>query len=282
VTTPRAIGLRRIVVALDMSPHSLAALAAAAVLAQGDDVELVGVFVEDVNWLRHGQLPAARVISRYNLAKTNVQCEEVQRALASRAEAAARALARLAEAQHLRWSFSVARGTPPEAVAAAAADADLVTLGRAGWPTPGQRAVGTVTRRVVTDAPAHTLILAAGQRLSAPVVLWVNDPAAAGTAGALATSLAARLGGGLHVLVTTKAGATATAVQDAARAALAAGTFLAAFEHLPTGPEPALLAALHRLRPGVLVAPGALVGHLGIGLTTLLDHADCPVLLTRG
>ena len=43
--------IRRILVALDASPHSQAALQAASELAAALKAELVGIFVEDVNLL---------------------------------------------------------------------------------------------------------------------------------------------------------------------------------------------------------------------------------------
>ncbi|MBK7177644.1 MAG: universal stress protein [Chloroflexi bacterium] len=58
--------IQRILVALDASPHSLAALEAAIDLAERLDAELQGLFVEDINLLRLAQLPFAREL-RYPL-----------------------------------------------------------------------------------------------------------------------------------------------------------------------------------------------------------------------
>ena len=59
--------IRRILVALDASHHSLAALDAAAELAASLEAELQGLFVEDANLLRLAGLPVARVV-RYPFA----------------------------------------------------------------------------------------------------------------------------------------------------------------------------------------------------------------------
>ena len=58
---------RRIVVALDASSHSHAALAAAVALAGRLQAELQGIFVEDVNLLRLAELPFAREV-RFGLS----------------------------------------------------------------------------------------------------------------------------------------------------------------------------------------------------------------------
>ena len=54
--------IRRILVALDASRHSLAALEAASELAEALKAELVGIFVEDVNLLYLAGLPFAREV----------------------------------------------------------------------------------------------------------------------------------------------------------------------------------------------------------------------------
>ncbi|MGD9028912.1 MAG: universal stress protein, partial [Anaerolineae bacterium] len=52
--------IRRILIALDASSHSIAALRAAARLASSLEAELHGLFVEDINLLRAAGLPMAR------------------------------------------------------------------------------------------------------------------------------------------------------------------------------------------------------------------------------
>ena len=56
------LAIRRILVALDGSYHSLAALEAAAELAASLEAELHGLFVEDVNLLRVAGSPVAREV----------------------------------------------------------------------------------------------------------------------------------------------------------------------------------------------------------------------------
>ena len=76
---------RRILVALDASSHSHAALAAAVALAGRLHSELQGIFVEDINLLRLAELPFAREV-RFGLSAARpVQGEELQRGLRARA-----------------------------------------------------------------------------------------------------------------------------------------------------------------------------------------------------
>lgn len=277
----RKPAIHRIVVALDMSPHSLAALAAAADLAAGLDAEIVGVFVEDVNWLRHGELPAAHVVSRYSGEKVKIRCDDVRRRMAAQAQAAAAALAQMAEARHVRWSFSVARGAPPETLQAAAVGADVVSLGRAGWPAPGRRTVGSVTHRLVMEGPASALVMSAGQHLGPPVVLWADDTGSAVRAGYLAAAVAACLDWPIEVLISGASSAAAARTEHDLRVALGSGVPAITFQHTPPSSAVDIIGRLRALRPGVLVAPQALVNEAGDGLIDLLDRLRCPVLVTR-
>ena len=59
-TTPERPAGGRILVALDASPRSLAALSTAGALAAELDAELSGLFVEDINLQRLLALPFAR------------------------------------------------------------------------------------------------------------------------------------------------------------------------------------------------------------------------------
>jgi nucleotide-binding universal stress UspA family protein len=95
----REPAIRRILVALDASRHSLAALEAAAELAARLKAELAGLFVEDINLVRLAGLPFAREI-RYPSAtiqqldsprleqELKVQATRMRRALAAAAEQA--------------------------------------------------------------------------------------------------------------------------------------------------------------------------------------------------
>ena len=77
--------VRRILVALDASPHSLAALRAAAELAADLDAELVGIFVEDINLLRLSDLPLASEVTIYTTTSRRLNRQEIERQLRSQA-----------------------------------------------------------------------------------------------------------------------------------------------------------------------------------------------------
>ena len=75
----------RIVVALDASPHSLAALRAAAQLAATIQAELYGLFVEDSDLLRLCDLPFCQEIGSFSATVRRLDSRSVERTLRVRA-----------------------------------------------------------------------------------------------------------------------------------------------------------------------------------------------------
>lgn len=119
----------RIWIALDESPRSRAALAAAAVLAQELDAELAGLFIEDLDLQHLIGLPFAREFSALTGTARPLSQGDVERAWRHEAQFLRRRLAEMADRQHLRWSFQVARGRVSAEVTARAHALDLIVLG---------------------------------------------------------------------------------------------------------------------------------------------------------
>src|SRR6516165_4867430 len=162
--------LHRILVALDASTHSMAALAAAVQLAAAMEAELEGLFVEDVNLLRLAGLPFAREV-RHTASLEALDSLRMERALKAQAAQAREALAAAARRAQVQWSFRVVRGQVAQEVLAAAAQADLVTLGKQGRSrSPGAR-LGSTALRVALDAPGTLLLVEHGVPGGLPVLV---------------------------------------------------------------------------------------------------------------
>jgi nucleotide-binding universal stress UspA family protein len=125
--------IKRILLAIDGSPHSLAAMQAAVDLSAGLKAELVAVFVEDLNLLRMAQLPIASEVSHYTASIHRLPPERIQRQLRAQASQARAALARQARRQAVDWEFIVLRGDISLELLAKAEGADLMIMGKAGW-----------------------------------------------------------------------------------------------------------------------------------------------------
>ena len=120
---------RRILVALEAGESAPALLEAAANLAAGLHVELVGLFVEDSELLEAADLPVTRSIPSHAQAHVPLDARLMRRALRIWETKAGDALASAAERWRVEWSFRVVRGTMEEQILAEARSHDLLALG---------------------------------------------------------------------------------------------------------------------------------------------------------
>ena len=273
--------IRRILVALDASPHSLAALEAAVVLAAELNAELVGLFVQDVDLLRLADLPFVRELGLYSAMSRPVDASQVERELRARARRAEQALAVMAERAHVRWSFRVVRGAIATELLEAATQADLISLGRVGWSVAGRGRLGSTARAVLTQVSSHALVVQQGVQLKPPFVAVYDGSALAGKALAIAARLALDKEVELLVLAAADDPDEAEDLHAAAADWLETRGVRARFRQLTDG---TVLRLLHMLRAeccGTLILPAESALLRDEALSTLVEELDFAVLLIR-
>lgn len=193
MTAPPTFSVRRVVVALDASDASRAALHAACdLLARGGGL-IEALFVEDENLLRLAALPCARALSGPHAFARPLDPVHMGRELRLLAEHARRAAEEVAGAGRAEVRFRATRGRVEAEILAAGRGADLVVLGRRTRRS-GEKTLGA-TARAVAAAGLAVLLLDEGERLLPPVVAVVDGTEAGRAALRLAEALAARLAG---------------------------------------------------------------------------------------
>ncbi|HEX7973975.1 MAG TPA: universal stress protein [Anaerolineales bacterium] len=273
--------IRRILVALDASPHSLAALRAAAELAANMDAELLGMFVEDINLLRLAELPFARQVSSFSAEPRSLSREQVEQQLRSQARTARRAMENLVGSSRLRWSFRVTQGVIAGELLSAAEQTDLIILGKAGW-SHGRR-LGSTARLVVTQAASNALVLQHGVQLGLPVgVVFDGSPQSQ-----RALEIAARLlrrREAYHLLVVLLAGDAEQAryLQGGVTRWLRSRDLQASYRWLLERSGKKLAAMIEGERQRcMLVLPAESQFLPPETILDLLNHTECPVLVVR-
>lgn len=262
--TPEPPAGGRILVALDASPRSLAALATAGALAVELDAELAGLFVEDINLQRLMALPFAREFCLLSGALRPLSQAEIEHSWRREAAALRHRLAEAAGQLQLRWSFQVARGRMAAEVSLQAQGVDLVVLGR----QPGAGYMATVQS-------------AARARPAGPVLVLIEAVARAGASLDLAIRLARRSGAELVLLVAAADEAAYRAACTEILAALQARGGTGRCVWLPGPPDARLVGAVRRESAACLVlADRARFLQQG-GLERVLDEIACPVVLSR-
>ncbi|MFP4345164.1 MAG: universal stress protein [Anaerolineales bacterium] len=167
----RALSVQRILVALDASAHSRAALRAALELASRFGAQLEGLFVEDVTLLRLAALPFAQEVGHYSAIRRGIDQQQVERQLHVRSVQIRRTFYLRAREAGVDCTFRVVRGIVVTEVLTSAEEADVVVLGRAGWSLSHARRMGGTARTLIEEVPTMTLILQDGARLGTPVLV---------------------------------------------------------------------------------------------------------------
>jgi nucleotide-binding universal stress UspA family protein len=188
-----AMPVRRIVVAVDASPTSVAALEATTQLAAAWGAEVLGIFVEDVNLLKAASLPFAREVGSHSGAFRPIDPDGVRRQLRSQAGRARETLIRAATNHRVTVSFRVARGRVNEELLAALAEADLLSLGKGGRTIAARLGLGSTARAIASSANGHVLLLSHVSRVTGPIAVVHDGSPAADQALSLAGDLAPRI-----------------------------------------------------------------------------------------
>lgn len=186
--------LRRIVVGLDASRYSRAALLTAARLAEWLQSELIGLFIEDVDLLRFSRLPFAHEIVFPAAVPRKMDSGQLERLLRMRAVEIRRELEEEAQKRKIRYDFRVVRGPVHAEVLAAAVDADLLALGCLGHSIVRRARLGSTARLVVTQTRSAVLLAKPESDLDQPIAVLFDGSAASWRALQVALRLARRTG----------------------------------------------------------------------------------------
>lgn len=188
-----------ILVALDLSPHSEAALAAAAQLAAALNLELRGLYVEDVNLLRLCGLPFAIEIGTFTARPRRLEQSNLERDFRMAATQLRKIMADVAGKRRIAWSFQVVRGGVTDQLLQASAAARMLSLGRVGR-SPGKRTGSTA--QAIAERTQRPVILQSRQRsISGPLIVVCTGSAAGQRVLALGLQLAVQEQTTLTVLV---------------------------------------------------------------------------------
>jgi nucleotide-binding universal stress UspA family protein len=273
--------IRRIVVALDASPCSLAALHAAADLAAHMEAELVGVFVEESSLLRVADVPCAREIFFPSAAEAPVTRSGMESSLRAQSQRIRESLAAVARDTHVSWRFRTARGRVAEEVLAAAEDADLVAVGRVGWSVGARARLGSTAQELMTSA--IPILLLPGRPVPQPFhfVVFFDATPAARRALLAAAHLVQAYKRNLTILIAA-AGQNEEQVRREAEEVLQ-GRVEARYRLVDPQNQAHLRQALESEQGGVLVLGGGRKAFRKLEmLESVLSETEIPVLLLDG
>jgi nucleotide-binding universal stress UspA family protein len=268
--------IKRILLALDASTHSLASLDTAAELARRLNAELRGLFVEDIDLLRMAELPFAAEIGGFSLTLRHIRLPDLEMQLRAQASHMRKMMAAVAAREGVPWEFRVVRGPVASEIILAAAECDLIIVGKRGWSM--SKRLGSTVRMIITKGKGLTLVLQPGTRLTVPAIAVYDGTATSRKVLDAARALVKVKDGEMMILVL---GETR---QEALELAELAGRYMREYGlegHVRTLIKPTMQRlgeAVRYLGPVVLSCHSDLYGD---ELCELVNNIDNPVLLVR-
>ena len=271
------LAIRRIVIGLDTSRHSLAALRAAAYLARCLEADLHGLFVEDVTLLRVAELPVARETQFPFARRSRLSPQRMRRQLRAQAEQARRALARECTESGIEWSFEVVRGDVSARVLEEAEDADLLCVGRASRPLTRHSGVGSTAIAAAGAVSRSVLLVSRDTEIKSPVVVLYDGSEEGKEALLMASRVADHLEGLLSVVVPASAVSSSEKIQERITGELDGEGLLVRYRELAGSGLRSLINAALTEGAGLLVLDRSYLP--ADRLADFVAGVDCPVLL---
>ncbi|MFO7582270.1 universal stress protein [Guyparkeria sp.] len=265
-----------IVVLLDTSPASEAALSAAARLAHHRNLELVGLFIEEQDLLYSAAYPFAREISALSGTSRPFDTEILRSRLGLQRRRIERQLQDEATLFSLRWRLHVETGSSvQEVLASTGIRTEILLLGKTGWSGSRGRRLGSSALQVLSGANC-TIVLWEGTPWPAhgPVQALITDSASGPDVALSAAALARVADRPLHLLFTPGIG---SAGEQEMIDALGPSATAVTVERLSDASPEALRRSL-RLRPdSELVIGRTGPSALGCELSDILSLTESPV-----
>ena len=274
--------IRRILVALDASPRSLAALEAAVEFAARIEAELTGLFVEDVELLRLADSPYACEILMPSARIVPLERVGMESKLRAHSEGARIALAAAAERARVPWSFRTARGHVTSEILAALAEVDLLATAAIGSSRGRHLRMGA-TALALADSAVPVLVLSShGAPFQGDLLVVCDGTAASKRRIGIAAELARAGSNRITVLIAAADQRGAERMQQELEARLAGSGAEVRYRSFNPKDESGLLRAVKAERAGVLVLPGRLFVEQLHDLENYLDESETSLLLCDG
>lgn len=273
--------IKRILVALDASRHSISALEAAIALAARLQAELRGVFIEDPTVRRLADTDLVDEFGIFSGLGRRLDREALNRQLRGQAGKVRRYFRFTTEQADIRCTYREVQGEVTDEVLSEAADCDVVILGKGAWSAVETGRLAPEVRKVLSQLGSSALILQAGTRPQLPLlVLYDGSPE-----GDLALASARALAEGdeedriVSVLLLADDAHSARSLQEHAEERLQPGDFEVSYRRISEKNLARLPALVNREGYHLVVIP-ALSGEKE-DLIDLLEEIKRPVLLIR-
>ncbi len=169
------IRVERILVSLDNSRHSLAALQAAVELAQHYGAELKAVFVEDTTLLRLAEMPFCQEVGEYTAIVREISSDGLSQGMVVQSRWVLRSFRNIINQTDLRAEMTVLRGAINDTIAAESQSCDLIIIGKTGTNPLGKPRLGSTAQAMVKHHSKPLLLVEENNRLGYPMIVYYEN-----------------------------------------------------------------------------------------------------------
>lgn len=269
--------IRKILVAIDTSKHSQAALEAAASLARTLEANIHGLFVHDEIWNRVSKLPSITTVNTLTGQVTSFEdntMEERVRLLKNRLR---RKLEQISRQHELSHSWRSERGKVEEKILEAAEDADLITIGLKG-ASARRKVLGSSALKIIHQSNKPVLILKEGLRLGTTITSVYDGSKASQRGIQVALGLAEKKESTLTVFVVNNNSNARKQRDNQLENMLDDAPVFVEIERLNQPDVSLFLNSINQQKPGLLIVPKE-QPLLSRSLQIVLNNINCPLLM---
>lgn len=166
-----SITFRQILVAVDTSEHSRAALEAAAALARMMEAEIRALFVREEHWNRISRLPSRKVINEFTGRARALEEQSLNRQIEVLMSRLRNEIRHIGSQHDIAHSLETAQGQVADKILESAQSADLITIGRRGRSFGAHKKLGSTARKVIRKSDKPVLILQKGLQLGKTITV---------------------------------------------------------------------------------------------------------------
>lgn len=275
----KTILLREILVAIDTSAHSQAALEAAVALAKTMEANIQGLFVEDELWNKITNLPSTRAVNALTGDVLPLENETLENQVSILRNRLRRKLEQLSSRNRVKYSWSSARGNVENKILEASENADLITIGLKGH-SARRKNLGSSAKMVIQKAEKPVLILKEGLHLGTTLTAVYDASKESQRGIRLALKIAKRNKSSLKVLVVDNNPDAVDQRNKELEKILENTEVSVKVELMKRTDLGSFLNSINEQRSGLLIIPKS-QPLLAKSFETVLLHINCPLLMVN-
>jgi nucleotide-binding universal stress UspA family protein len=173
----KPVCVEHILVSLDSSTHSFAALQAAVELSRHYDADLRGIFVEDITLLHLAESPFHKEVGEYSAIVREISTEEISRGILVQSKWVINTFRKLINQTNIRGDFSILRGKVIEMIYHETERCDLLVIGKTGTNLLRKRGLGSTTKYLIKHSKISLFLVEEDNRIGYPMIVLYEDSA---------------------------------------------------------------------------------------------------------